>query len=227
MVDEPTHGDRSDRNPIAIGVLLLASGLALNYLFERHNIFKVRENSRYAISWADMFYPPLCVFLSLTGIALALGGLMRRATIRQLRPYVLAVAIPLTILHTLFSFGMQFIATGADRLGECPGLDQAAASSGLIPESKVTPGRPAVGCGVQRRGIFLSYYNDMAVFGVTDAPGQQRILDEVAEQLRQAHAHPVQVMFYERENWSVRKLENGRTFGSRGPQKLIRIVNIE
>src|ERR1700719_1156385 len=131
MADALTNGDRINRNPIVIGLLLLASGLVLNYLFERHNIFKVWENSRYAISWADMFYPPLCVFLSLTGIALALGGLMRRATIRQLRPYVLAVAIPLTILHTLFSFGMQFIATGADRLGKCPGLDQAAASSGL------------------------------------------------------------------------------------------------
>jgi hypothetical protein len=226
MADALTNGDRSHRNPIAIGVLLLASGLSLNYLFERHNTFKLWENSRYAISWADVFYPPLCVFLCLMGLALALGGVTNRATIRQLRPYVLAVAIPLTILHTLFSLGMQFVATGADRLGECPGLDQAAASSNVIPESKVTPGRPAVGCGVERRGIFLSYYNDIAVFGVTDAAGQQRVLDEVAEQLRQAHTHPVQVMFYEKENWSVRKLENGRTFGSRGPQKLIRIVNI-
>jgi len=59
MADALTKGDRSNRNPIAIGLLLLAGGLTLNYLFERHNIFKVWENSRYPISWADLIYPPL------------------------------------------------------------------------------------------------------------------------------------------------------------------------
>jgi hypothetical protein len=226
MVDAPTNRDHSRWNPIVIGLLLLATGPAPNYLFERHNIFKLWENSPYPVSWADFFYPPVCLFLFLTGLVLAVGGAARRTDIRRLRPYVFAIVIPLTILYTLFSFGMQFVASGADRLGECPRLDQAAASSNVIPESKVTPGRPAVGCGVQRRGIFLSSYNDIAVFGVTDSGEQQRVLDEVAEQLRQAHTHPVQVMFYEKENWSVHKLENGRTLGSRGPQKLIRIANI-
>jgi hypothetical protein len=227
MVDALTDGDRNRRNPIVIGVLLLASGLALNYLFERHNIFKVWENSTYPISWSDIFYPPLCVFLSLAGFVLALGGMMRRATTRQLRSYVLAVAVPLTIAYTLFSFGMQFIASGADRLGECPGLDEAASSSNVIPESKQRPGHSAVGCAVERRGIFLSYYNDVSVLGVTDAAAQERVLAAVREHFRQAHTHPVQVVFFERQNWSTQKLENGVTFGtSRGPNKLIRIVNI-
>jgi hypothetical protein len=227
MVGAPTNGGRSDRNPILIGLLLLASGLVLNYLLERHNIFKVWENSVYPISWSDIFYPPVCVFLCLTGLALALGGVMRRATIQQLRPYVLAVAIPLTILHTLFSFGMQFIATGADRLGGCPGLDQAASSSNVIPESKQRPGHPAVGCAVERRGMFLSYYNDVIVLGVTDRAAQDHVVAAVTENSREAHTHPVQVVFYERENWTTRQLKNGATFGtSRGPNKLIRIVNI-
>ncbi len=74
MVDASTNGDHNDRNPIVIGLLLLAIGLILNYLFERHNIFKVWENSVYPISWADIFYPPVCVFLCLTGLALAVRG---------------------------------------------------------------------------------------------------------------------------------------------------------
>jgi len=227
MADASTNGDHRDRNPIVIGLLLLLTGLLLNYLFERHNIFKVWENSVYPISWADIFYPPACVFLCLTGFALVLGGVMRRPTIRQLRPYVLAVAIPLTILHTLFTFGMQFVATGADRLGECPGLDQAASSSNVIPESKQRPGHPAVGCALERRGMFLSYYNDVIVLGVTDAAAQERVVAAVAENFRQAHTHPVQVVFFERENWATRQLKNGANFGtSRGPNKLIRIVNI-
>lgn len=227
MVGTTTNSDHDKRNPILIGLLLLVSGLALNYLFERHNVFKVWENSIYPISWSDIFYPPLCFFLSLTGIALTVGGAMRHVTVWQLRPYVLAIVIPLTILYILFNFGIQFIATGADRLGECPGLEQAASSTNVIPESKQRPGHAAVGCAVERRGIFLSYYNDIVVDGVTDAAAQQRVLDEVAEHFRQAHTHPVQVVFYERENWSVRQLKNGATFGtSRGPNRLIRVVNI-
>jgi hypothetical protein len=127
----------------------------------------------------------------------------------------------------LFSLGMQFMATGSDRLGECPGLDQAASSSNVIPESKQRTGHPAVGCAVERRGIFLSYYNDVFVYGVTDPAAQRRVLEEVAEHFRQAHTHPVQVMFYDKESWSVRQLQNGDTFGSsRGPKRLIRVVNI-
>jgi hypothetical protein len=226
MVDAPTNGDSSHRNPVLIGLLLLASGLVLNYLFERHNIFKVWENSRYPISWADVFYPPLCVFLSLTGIVLVVGGAINRTSIQRLRRYAFVIVLPLTILYTLFAFAMQFIQTGADRLGECPGLIQAASASNVIPESEWRPGHPAVGCEVERRGIVLSYYNYLSVWGVTDAAAQQRVLDGVADQLRQAHTHPVQVMFYDKENRLVRQLENGRTLESKGPQKIIRVVNI-
>jgi hypothetical protein len=74
-------------------------------------------------------------------------------------------------------------------------LDSAASSSNVIPASKVWPGHAAVGSGVERRGIPLSFYNDMAVYGVTDPTAQQRVLERVAEHYRQAHTHPVQVMF--------------------------------
>lgn len=220
-----TDGKGRHWKTVKTGVLLLASGLILNYLFERHNIFKVWENSQYPISLADCFYPPLCVLLALTGTALIVLAILRSTIQRSLR-YAFAIAIPLTILYTLFAFAMQFIATGADRLGECPGLDQAASSSNVIPESKSRPGLPAVGCEVERRGMFLSYYNDVWVYGVTDPAAQQRVLDGIAEQFRQAHTHPVQVTFRDKENWTVRQTNSGATFGSGGPTKLIRIVNI-
>lgn len=220
-----TNGNHSNRKIIIIGVLLLASGLTLNYLFERHNILKIWGNSTDPMSWADLFYPPLCVFLSLIGVVL-IALVILRTTIRPVFLYAFAIAFPLTILYTLFAFAMQFIQTGADRLGECPGLYQAAASSNVIPESKWRPGHPAVGCGVERRGMFLSYYNEIGVNGVTDKAAQQQILDRVAEHFRQAHTHPVQVTFYEEEIWSVRHGKNGVTFGSGSPSRLIRVVNI-
>jgi hypothetical protein len=224
MTGTLTTTGNHNRNTIVVGVLLLAGGLILNYLFERHNPFKVWENSTYPISWADLFYAPLCVFLSLTGIVVVAGA-MRRIAIPRLRRRVFATVIPLTISYILFSFAMQFIATGADRLGECSGIVEAASSSNVIPESRRRPGHPAVGCGVQRRGIFLSFYNDIAVVGVTDEAAQQRVVDDIAEYYRRAHTHPVQVRFYEKEIWSTRQLKNG-AFGSGGPSNLIRVVNI-
>jgi len=224
MIRTVTSGNRSDRNPIIIGLLLLASGLTMNYLFERHNVLAVWENSAYPVSGLDLFYPPLCVFLSLTGIVLVVGAI-RRITVRRLLRYAFVIVIPLTILYTLFSLAVQSIATGADRLGECPGLNEAATSSNVIPESERRPGHRAVGCEVERRGVFLSFYNNIWVYGVTDAVAQQRVLERVAERVRQVHTHPAQVMFYEKENWSVRQGKNG-TLGSGGPSKLIRVVNI-
>jgi|SRR5271170_2342622 len=219
------NDNHSNTNPMVIGLLLLAGGLVLNYVFERHNIFKVWENSRFPISWADMFYPPVCVFLSLTGVVLIVLAILR-TTIQRLLQYAFAIAIPLTILYALFAFAMQFFISGADRLGECPGLDGAASSTNVIPESKWTPGQLAVGCGVERRGMFLSYYNDITVYGVTDAAEQQLVLDRVAEHFRQAKTHPVQVVFYDKENVSIRQLQNGATIRTGGPIRLIRVVNI-
>src|SRR5579864_7521422 len=106
----------SNRVTVGIGLLLLATGLTLNYLFERHNLFT---------SWGDLFYPTSCFFLFLTGVVLSIGG-VARGSIRRLLPYAFSIVIPLTLLYIGFYAGVQFIQTGADRLGECPGLDQAA-----------------------------------------------------------------------------------------------------
>ncbi len=198
----------------------------MNYLLERHNILKTWEGSPYPVSWADVFYPPLCVLLSLTGVVLMVGGAMGRAAAPRLLLYACAYVFPLTILYTLFAFGMQFISTGADRLGECPGLERAAASSNVIPESKWRQGRPALGCGAERRGVFLTYYNSVGIYGVTDASAQQRIIDKLAEYCRRTPTHGVRVMFYEEEHWTVRQGKNGATFGSGTPSKLVRVVNI-
>src|SRR5208283_1534415 len=96
----------------------------------------------------------------------------------------------------------------------------------VIPESEWRPGRPALGCEVERRGMFLSHYNSVGVHGVTGAAAQQRIVDNLTEYYRRAHTHPVRVMFYEKESWTVRQGRNGATFGTGTPSKLIRVVNI-
>jgi hypothetical protein len=159
------------------------------------------------------------------GVVVLIGGLVR-SRIQGPLFYAFSIALPSTILYTVFYAGVQFIQTGADRLGECPGLYGAAASTNVIPESQWRPGRPDLGCEVQRRGMFLSYYNVVGVHGVTDAAAQQRIVDNLTEYYQRSHPHPVFVMFYEKENWTVRQGKNGVTSGSGTPSKLIRVVNI-
>lgn len=226
MIGTVTDRDHGGRNMVISGLLLLVSGPALNFIFERYNIFAFLEDPAYRVSWLDLLYPPICVFLFLNGIVLTVGAATRRAAGRRLLGYALAIVVPVTLFYVLFSFGMQFIQTGADRLGECPGLDQAASSSNVIPEAEWRPGHSAVSCGVERRGVFLSYYNDLRVYGVADRAAQQRVLDRLAEYRRQANTHPVQVMFYESANWSVRQGQNGPILRSGRPGKLIRLVNI-
>jgi len=209
---DPVEG----KSGIGAGVLLLAIALTLNYLFERHTLFE---------NWKDLFFPTVCFFLFVIGLVVLIGGLVR-SRMQGLLFYAFSIALPSTTLYAVFYVGMQFIQTGADRLGECPGLYQAAAVTKVIPESEWRPGRPALGCEVERRGMFLSYYNSVGVHGVTGAAAQQRIVDNLAEYYRRAHTHPVRVMFYEKENWTVRQGRNGATFGSGTPSKLIRVVNI-
>src|SRR6267154_4641510 len=95
---------------VTVGAVLLVGGLAINYLLERYNVFKVWENSRYPISLADLFYPPLCVFFCLTGIVLGVGGAIYRLPIRRLLRHA-SIVIPLTVLYKRFAFAMQFIQT--------------------------------------------------------------------------------------------------------------------
>lgn len=211
---------------LAIGLSLLVAGLALNYLLERHDVFKVWENSPYPVSWIDLIYPPICVLLCLTGVVLLVGRVLREETVGKCLLYAFSMALPIAVLYTILVLALQFVATGADRLGECPGLDEAASSSNVIPQSQWRTGRVAVGCAVERRGIFLSHYNDVAVYGVIERKDQQRILDKLSDRYRFARTHPVQVRFFDKENVSTREGRNGVVFQKAGPVKLLRVVNI-
>jgi hypothetical protein len=212
----PDAVESKPRATLGVGVLLLATALTLNFLFERHILFE---------SWRDLFFPAVCFLMFVTGIAVLVGGLVR-CRIKQLLYFAFPIVVSLTILYIVFYTLVQFIQTAPTVLGECPGLYQAAAATKVIPESKWRPGRPALGCEVERRGMFLSYYNTIGVHGVTEAAEQQSIVDNVTEYRRRAHTHPVRVMFYEKENWTVRQGKNGVTSGFGGPEKLIRVVNI-
>jgi hypothetical protein len=74
--------------------------------------------------------------------------------------------------------------------------------------------------------MFLADYNRMSIYGVTDKTAQESVLKGLTDYYHSAHTNPLHVMFFERENWNIRHGKNGATFGSRGPEQMIRVVNI-
>jgi hypothetical protein len=186
----------------------------------------------YLGGWLDsLLLPTVAFFLTSTGLILFLVALVRRSIhgnlLRDLS-LVLLISIPLAALYGVSYLGMQFLQTGADILGDCNGLMQAANNSGDIPRSVSVPGKPAVGCAVERYGMFLSFYNDLIVWGVTSRTAQDRVLENVANYRRDVSTHPVRIGFYESENWRPLRVDaTGKGWGGqRGPEKLIRIVTL-
>jgi vacuolar-type H+-ATPase subunit I/STV1 len=215
MFEAVGESDPAVKNTIGIGVLLMLSGLVLNYIFDRHS-FGLR---------VELFLTIVPFFVTVTGVVLSIAGVTSLPSRRALR-IALLISVPITILYVPFYVGVQFVQTGADRFGECTGLCQTAVASEVVPVSLSVPGKPAVFCSVERRGMFLSYYNQLTVYGVTDSVAQQKVLDGLTQHYRQAHTNPIQVMFYERENWTVRSGKSGVSSGARGPEKLIRVATV-
>jgi hypothetical protein len=202
-------------NATGIGVLLLLSGLVLNYFLARQNVGPRVELS--------LTMGPF--FITLAGAVLSIVGLTDVPIRRALR-IALLMALTITLLYIPFYMGIQFLQTGADRFGECTTLCETAAASRVVPVSVSMPGKPAVFCSVERRGMFLAYYNRIMIYGVTERAAQDAVLKGLSEYYHTAHTNPLEVMFLEKENWTARQGRNGVVSGSRGPEKLIRVVNI-
>jgi hypothetical protein len=66
---DETKADGGKRT-IWIGLALLIGGPVLSHFLDRHNYFKIIEDSRYPISWADTFYPPICALMAVSGVVL-------------------------------------------------------------------------------------------------------------------------------------------------------------
>jgi hypothetical protein len=221
------------RNPeTIISTCLVGVGLLLNYVAEIHSFIPLGVHPA-GNTWGglpDIFVPVAAFCLTLAGLILFPFGLRRRRDSARLSTGLMVsiiTSLVLTAFYAYFFFGIQFLATGTDRLGECPSLDAAAAASHEIPQSIVVPGHPAVGCLVQRYGMFLSFYNEIAVSGVIDRATQDRILKNLSDYRKAADTHPIRVLFYERENWTTwRNEKNGASGGQRGPENIIRVATI-
>jgi len=212
---------------------LIFAGLLLNYISEIHSFIRLGVHPP-GNTWGglpDLVIPIAAFYLTVAGLilfGLALKNSPASKRLTKVAMVSLLISVPLTILYyAVFFVGMQWIASGADRLGECNGLDEIAASSNDIPQSLIASGRPAVGCAVERYGMFLSFYNELSVSGVTVESAQGRILKNLSDYKKVAHTHPIRVVFYEKENWTTwRHEKNGVSGGQRGPENIIRVATL-
>lgn len=213
---------------VAAGVALIVIALILDYVLQRHGFFRLIDSTYRQISILLVF-PALLFFVFSTGVIVAVfaGG----RSLKWILKVAIGCSIPLTVLYAIFVFGLQALQSGSDSLGECGGVYDAAISSHVIPKSDFFPGY-AVGCGTQKRGIFLRPYDAVVLWGVKDPVAQQQVLDRLKNYHQQAHTHRIQVAFI--EEWKGHpRAHNGYRINDyirlarADPEKLLRVVNIE
>ena len=187
------------------GILLVAGSL-INFFVERHSFLRVGVVSlpHHFGGWGDFVFPMIAIWLTSSGAVLLIVSLVPRRTQRAFGVdlfLALLISAPLTLFYGTYFMTVQFFQTGSDSYGDCSGLENIAASETEIPASLSMPGRPAVGCRVERYGMFLWPFNSLTIYGVTQPAAQKGIVESIRKYRRDQNIFPVRIMFYEKENW--------------------------
>lgn len=125
----------------------------------------------------------------------------------------------------LFSFLASAVQKSVD-LGHCHDLIDAAIQTNVIPQSVSSPGQAAAFCSMADYGILRSSYQVIETYSVP-RDQQGKVLAAVTATYHRVNGAPVQVVFYDRENWQVQRARDGKVIGgSRGPEKIQRVAVI-
>jgi hypothetical protein len=118
--------------------------------------------------------------------------------------------------------------TGDLELYECQNLASAVIAKHSIPESKSQPGRPGIFCDLAVQLPFLTRYDKVYIYGITDRASQDLITHTLQEFRARYHSKKILVQFFERENWRTWSNPDTGTHGAeRGRETPIRFVWIK
>lgn len=115
--------------------------------------------------------------------------------------------------------------TGDLELYECQNLEAAVLAKHSIPDSKSSPGSPAIGCHLEVQLPFLFRYDKVYVYGIADKNSQDSIALTLQSFRRRYHSRKILIQFFENENsktWT--NPDTGAHGGERGPEIPIRLI---
>jgi hypothetical protein len=106
-----------------------------------------------------------------------------------------------------------------DALNECQTIVADLEASISFPQSVSSPGNPALFCDKGVKGMFLTKFDRVNIYGVLDTNEQQVVIDRLKNAKRRLKTKPIQLEFFEKENWKTwSDPKTGRSGGDRGPE---------
>lgn len=111
-------------------------------------------------------------------------------------------------------------------MGSVRGSSKPGAATDEIPASSVMPSHPTIGCAQEIRGMFLSPYYEIQVYGVTRGEAQEKIIRALNNHRISSNTFPVRVEFFDSDYWIYRTQGNLAT-RQKGPGKQLRLVFLD
>jgi hypothetical protein len=119
--------------------------------------------------------------------------------------------------------------TSGDDLHECASIAKDVAANHQIPPSASSPGRPGIFCDKGVHLPFLTSYDVVILYGITNRTEQDAIVLTVEEYRHESHINSeILLRFIDKESWKTWSDPNtGNKGGERGPETPTREVWIK
>jgi hypothetical protein len=152
---------------------------------------------------------------------------MTVGTVKNRWPRVLPWLIGGFLVVYIYAFLVATTTSDLD-LYECKNLAAAVLAGHAIPESKSSPGQPAVFCHLEVQIPFLIRYDKVYIYGVTAKTSQDSIADSLQGFRIRYHNRKILLQFFANENWQTwSNPDTGMHGGERGPETPIRLIWIK
>ena len=144
------------------------------------------------------------------------------------RPVYLAIGF--VVLAGVYALAyLLATTTSGDDQSECASIAKAVAAKHQIPPAASSPGRPGIFCDKGMHLPFLTSYDVVIFYGITNRTEQDAVVLTVEDYRRESHINRnILLRFIDKENWKTwSDPSTGNKGGERGPESPTREVWIK